>query len=85
MRKIDLQTIEFAQNHQPDFTQAVQNARDAARESGSPATITSTLEAFYDDPMTLYACLWYADTLRVSVTFQPSTRRTRSHSHKKPA
>jgi hypothetical protein len=55
---------------EPEFTHAV---RGAIRSSADPVTVQVSLDAFYDNAVLLYLCLWYADSFGVRVTFEPTS------------
>ena len=57
----------------PQFVQSVAGAKYQASQgqTGVP-TVVERLERFEDDPFLLYACLWYAYSEGVAVTFAPT-------------
>lgn len=51
------------------FIHVVQRAAAESRQRKERIVVLLTLDAFYDDPMLLYAALWYAYSSGVIVTF----------------
>ncbi len=57
----------------PRFVEAVRSVQRKNRLSKRRHALLLTLDAFYDDPMLLYACLWFAYSRGVEVRFFPKT------------
>lgn len=51
--------------------EAVRSALDLQKRTQHTATIQARLEEFDDNPMLLYACLWFAYSHEVVVLFLP--------------
>lgn len=73
MKKITPQFMPQVQRA-PHFIEAVLSAKhqDNTGHQGSPV-IAERLDSFHDDPFLLYACLWYAYSEGVAVTFAAAT------------
>lgn len=83
MEEISPDALRLVQEGAPRFLKAVERAaKQSQRDNTQNAGISLTLDAFYDDPMLLYAALWYAYSQGVPVTFYP---RTESCSFPPPA
>lgn len=71
MKPISPEALQLVQEEAPNFIQAVQQASLQSGHFQEETAILLTLEAFHDNPMLLYACLWYAESQKVSLTFVP--------------
>lgn len=72
MKKITAQFMPHVRRA-PQFVEAVRIAslQAGAGRQGAPAVV-QRLDSFQDDPFLLYACLWYAYSEGVPVTFAPA-------------
>lgn len=71
MQDISPEALHLVQEGAPHFFQAVQRVVTAHPRPAETPPLLSTLETFYDDPILLYAALWYAYTQGVPVTLLP--------------
>ncbi|MCX6382469.1 MAG: hypothetical protein NT023_23820 [Armatimonadetes bacterium] len=71
MNSISQDALQLIQEEAPHFIEAVRQASMQNRQSEEEVAILLTLEAFRDNPTLLYACLWYAETQKVALTFVP--------------
>ena|SRR5579871_1635394 len=69
MQDISPEAIRLVEESAPDFIVAVAHAKEIAERKHTPAKLNLTLNAFEDDPILLYACLWYACSHDVTVCF----------------
>lgn len=72
--------LRLVQEGAPDFAEAVAAALEAGHERHHRVPVRLTLAAFRDDPMCLYACLWYASSQGVEVRFLPDRRDSQASS-----
>ncbi len=68
MPSLSAQTVQMVQQDAPWFLDQVAQAQRRRRK-----TLTLSLNKFEDNPLLLYACLWYASTEGVSVRVLPAT------------
>ena len=71
MEAISPEALHLIEESAPTFLTAVQRARKQEDSDQEAVAILLSLDAFYDDPILLYACLWYSATLGVRCTFVP--------------
>jgi hypothetical protein len=57
----------------PGFVRIVRRAQKERLTKDCDIVIIITLDAFYDDAVLLYLCLWYASTEGVTVTLAPTS------------
>lgn len=66
MQDITDEAFRLIERNAPGFIDAVLWGK-----AGTPAEILLTLDAFADDPLLLYACLWYSMSQGVACTIVP--------------
>jgi hypothetical protein len=71
MQDISPEALQLVEQGASHFIHVVQRAAAESRQRKEPISVFLTLDAFYDDPMLLYASLWYAYSQGVVVTFCP--------------
>jgi hypothetical protein len=71
MKDITPDARRLVEEKAPPFIVAVQNAAASLDKGQNPATLHLTLDAFEDDPVLLYACLWYSASCGVSCCIVP--------------
>jgi hypothetical protein len=71
MENISPEARRLVEENAPSFLAAIEHAKTVGTRKQKPARLTLTLEAFADDPFTLYACLWYAASEGVACMFVP--------------
>ena len=72
MEAMPLEVKQRVENDAPDFIREVQQAKKHQLPGVDVSDVKIALEAFYDDAVLLYLCLWYANTEGVTVTITPS-------------
>jgi len=72
MKKITPEAQKLAEEAAPKFITAVQKSKEARQAHHEEVSVITSLEAFNDDPMLLYACLWYASSEEIAVTMLPA-------------
>lgn len=82
MRIIPSEIRQLVLEAAPDFAQAVEHAEAKNRHNATQASLVLDLDIFKEDFMLLYACLWFAASADVAVTFQQKRRMT-EHPRKK--
>src|SRR5579859_4759999 len=73
MQPITPEALAMVQDDAPDVIARVQRANQHRRHR----SIRLTLDRFDDNPILLYACLWYAATSGVAITIAPRRSRMR--------
>lgn len=81
MKGMSPEALEIVKEGAPQFIMRVEEAAEKTRRHGRRARISLDLKAFYDDPMLLYASLWYAHTRGVGVFF-PHQDEVETHSQR---
>jgi len=77
MQSISKEALAQAKAKAPHFLAAVRASRRESRLRQKDVSLLLTLDAFYDDPFLLYACLWFAYSHGVRVIFSaPQPVRT---------
>lgn len=69
MQDIPADVLALAEEGAPQFVQDVRTAARTGSMEGVAPALRLALETFQDDPMLLYACLWYAHACGVDVMF----------------
>jgi hypothetical protein len=78
MRPISSEALHLLRQGAPQFVKDVRRTLREGRASEGRLSLTVRLEDFDDDPMLLYAALWYACTEGIAVTVfidPPSPKR----------
>jgi len=73
MKDISREALDLAIEGAPQFIARIDRAGESALHRRRVRVI-STLRTFNDDPMLLYACLWYACSRGVEIVLRPETR-----------
>jgi hypothetical protein len=73
MKDISQEAVDLAMQGAPKFVQRINQAGGSVLPRRR-VRVTSTLNAFEDDPMLLYACLWYACSCGVEIVLRPEPR-----------
>lgn len=71
MNEISTDAERLVREEAPGFVAAVKHALRESKKRRETVPILQSLDAFDDDPMRLYACLWFAYAKGVSVMFVP--------------
>jgi hypothetical protein len=71
MQDIPDEAVRLIEQNAPGFIVAVQSLQERQGKAEVASPILLTLDAFADDPLLLYACLWYSATYGVACTFAP--------------
>ena len=71
MKAIPPATLRMVEENAPEFLRAVEVATKAQTRVGAPAVVRLAFDTFVDDPLLLYAGLWYAATRGVTCTIVP--------------
>jgi hypothetical protein len=71
MEGISQEALDLLMQGAPQFVKCVDEAIIKGQIRRGPAQVSVTLEAFHDDPLLLYASLWYAGTKGVNVHVEP--------------
>ncbi|MCX6378623.1 MAG: hypothetical protein NT023_03975 [Armatimonadetes bacterium] len=80
MKPISHDALRLIKEEAPGFLEAVRQASVQNRQPEEDIAILLTLEAFHDDPLLLYACVRYAESQGVALTFTPlSPQNTDEH------
>jgi hypothetical protein len=69
MKKITAEALELVREGAPHFVSDVKRAVKESEGRTEPMPVITSLVAFCDDPMLLYACLWFARSEAVAVLF----------------
>lgn len=77
MHDISPEALRLIERDAPTFITAVWHAKEGLHQGQEAATLLLTLDAFADDPILLYACLWYCATVGVTCTFAPNVTMPR--------
>ena len=72
MHDISPEALRLVEHDAVDFIVAVQHAKKSTLQGQVPTQIILTLDAFFDNPMLLYACLWYGASQGVTCVFVPA-------------
>lgn len=73
MKRIPARYRKYVEENAPAFAEAVRAIRDKNGRLAHPhsAIMETNLEAFNEDVVLLYACLWYAASEHVPMIFRP--------------
>lgn len=78
MRTISAEARRKVQHEAPQFLAAIQHALQQPRTPEAEPSLRVSLEAFEEDFMLLYACVWYAYSAGVALTLLPKQQRKKT-------
>ena len=70
MKPISPEALDIVMEYAPRFVEAVHRAARMPHKKTANRSLIATLSDYDDNPTLLYACLWYARTHGVIVTFR---------------